>query len=333
MPFRKWRWIASMWLVLRLSIGMGWRISSSKLKRPSVTLFMLTLATNEKLNFVNSGATVSVDMLKNENLGIQFAGVQDANSRGDPNADPPDTPRMMQVHSASGSQQFLAGSPMTTVDQAFRIGGLYWFAHVWYGKKDIEVGILDGCLWGIEELELQSLRMHNTGTNNAGFPQMLAPLFPARSLSAPMKHEREQCTVQQGSIGTGGDPANPCDAAPDGSSPPVSWSDVATPLTPVPTIAKELNQVHLSPLQQDGNLEINQGAVGMLPISYAEMLKRDIGFSPAETKQTPRIASPRPLIECAELEVSCGDPKTIKSEQALIVLPESVESIATSVYA
>ncbi|GMH19225.1 hypothetical protein Nepgr_021066 [Nepenthes gracilis] len=74
---------------------------------------------------------------------------------------------------------------------------------------------------------------------------------------------------------------------------------------------EELNQAHLSPLQQDGNLEINQGAVGMPPISYAEMLKHGIGFSPAETKQTPRIASPRPLIECVELEVSCGDLKTI----------------------
>ncbi|GMH28271.1 hypothetical protein Nepgr_030114 [Nepenthes gracilis] len=42
----------------------------------------VTLATNEKLNSVHSRVAVSSDMLKPENLGIQFPGVQDADFGG-----------------------------------------------------------------------------------------------------------------------------------------------------------------------------------------------------------------------------------------------------------
>ncbi|GMH06253.1 hypothetical protein Nepgr_008093 [Nepenthes gracilis] len=148
---------------------------------------------------------------------------------------------------------------------------------------------------------------------------------------------REPGDAEQASKGLAGLPTNLCDADPNGCSLP----DLATPLTPDPSKAADnmphvdqgdaLYQVKLSPHQHDGNMEINQGVVGVPPVSYAAMLKRGLGHSLAKTMQSPSIASPRPLNDLVELEDSCGDLKTNICEQALIAILASIEDITPGV--
>ncbi|GMH19889.1 hypothetical protein Nepgr_021730 [Nepenthes gracilis] len=94
----------------------------------------------------------------------------------------------------------------------------------------------------------------------------------------------------------------------------------------------ELYQVSLSPHQQVGNMELNQG-VGMPPVSYVDMLKRGSGYFLAETMQTPHNVSPRTLKDLAKLEASCGVPKTNNSDKDLLILRESVAAMDSIVYA
>ncbi|GMH19872.1 hypothetical protein Nepgr_021713 [Nepenthes gracilis] len=63
------------------------------------------------------------------------------------------------------------------------------------------------------------------------------------------------------------------------------------------------------------------------------MLKRGSGYFLAETMQTPRNVSPRPLKDLAKLEASCGVPKTNNSDKDLLILRESVAAMDSSVYA
>ncbi|GMH19224.1 hypothetical protein Nepgr_021065 [Nepenthes gracilis] len=90
----------------------------------------------------------------------------------------------------------------------------------------------------------------------------------------------------------------------------------------------ELDPDSLFPLQQGGNQDINQGVVGGLPVSYADVLKRGIGNSSADSARPPPIVSPGPLNDLSVLETSCGDPNSNICEQHQLVLPDSVKAIA-----
>ncbi|GMH18540.1 hypothetical protein Nepgr_020381 [Nepenthes gracilis] len=67
----------------------------------------------------------------------------------------------------------------------------------------------------------------------------------------------------------------------------------------------ELDLVLLFPLLQGGNLEINQGTIGGIPDSFADVLKSGTGFSLVESTQPPPFVSH----SHSNLETPCGDPK------------------------
>ncbi|GMH14480.1 hypothetical protein Nepgr_016321 [Nepenthes gracilis] len=85
-------------------------------------------------------------------------------------------------------------------------------------------------------------------------------VLPNDSSSSPMKHDREQCTVQQKSMEKAGNPANPSAANPDDCSHPNSRSELATPMAPVPIkVAGKKNKNKSENKNNSNKLEIIRG--------------------------------------------------------------------------